>query len=47
MTAHIIDGKFFAKQLREELKGKISDCHAAPQLAVIWVGDNEASAVYV
>lgn len=49
MTAHIIDGKSIAKQIRDNLKSKIGINNSAisPTLAVILVGDNEASQIYV
>lgn len=47
MVAQIIDGKRIAAQLRCELAAKIVKIGVNPKLAVIWVGDNEASAVYV
>ena len=47
MTAQIIDGKNIAKQFRIELSQKIAQCSLPPKLAVIWVGDNEASRLYV
>ncbi len=47
----IIDGKTVAKQLKEELKQKVHALHEktgrVPGLAVILVGDDPASAVYV
>ena len=49
--AEIIDGKLVSQKLREELKTQIADFKAkngiSPGLAVIMVGDNPASAVYV
>ena len=49
MTAKIIDGKTAAKQIRDNLKNKITMSNSAisPTLAVILVGDNEASQIYV
>ncbi len=49
MTAHIIDGKSIAKQIRDNLKNKIgiNNSTISPTLAVILVGDNEASQIYV
>ena len=47
MAAKLIDGKAIAAQLREELKGAISGLESPPGLAVILVGDNPASHVYV
>ncbi len=49
--AEIIDGKIVSQKLREELKAEIDDFASkagrAPGLAVIVVGDDPASAVYV
>ena len=51
MSAQIIDGKAIAAQLRQELKQRVEQRIAAgkraPGLAVILVGDNPASQVYV
>jgi methylenetetrahydrofolate dehydrogenase (NADP+)/methenyltetrahydrofolate cyclohydrolase len=50
MTARIIDGKALAATLRTELKARIARAAAAgqaPGLAVVLVGDDPASAVYV
>ncbi len=51
MAAKIIDGKQVAASIRQELKGRVADLQArtgvTPGLAVILVGDNPASAVYV
>lgn len=50
MTAKIIDGKAVAARVCEELKVKVEQLTAAgrqPGLAVIIVGDNSASRVYV
>lgn len=47
MTATIIDGKNIAQNCRRELKEKISALPKAPELAVILVGNNPASEVYV
>jgi len=50
MTARIIDGKALAATLRSELAPRIAAAAAAgetPGLAVILVGDDPASAVYV
>lgn len=44
MKAQIIDGKSLAEQLLQDLKQKITH---APKLAVILVGDNPASRLYV
>ena len=49
--ARIIDGKAMAAELRAGLKNKITDLKAAhgvtPGLAVVLVGENPASAIYV
>lgn len=47
MTAQIIDGKKLAAQIRNDLKEKVSKLPQAPKLAVIMVGDNPASTIYV
>ena len=50
MTARIIDGKALSKQLREGFKARVATLVAqgvTPGLAVILVGDNPASRVYV
>ena len=51
MTAHLIDGKTIAAQLRENMKIQVANRQKSgqtiPGLAVIMVGDNPASAVYV
>jgi methylenetetrahydrofolate dehydrogenase (NADP+) / methenyltetrahydrofolate cyclohydrolase len=51
MAAKIIDGKQVAASIRQELKERVADLRArtgvTPGLAVILVGDNPASAVYV
>lgn len=44
MNAHIIDGKSLANQILQDLKQKIT---VAPKLAVVLVGDNPASHLYV
>lgn len=50
-SAHIIDGKAFALKLRENIAAKVPDFITAsgrkPGLAVILVGDDPASKVYV
>tara|TARA_R110002124_G_scaffold64985_1_gene177164 strand:+ start:48358 stop:49227 length:870 start_codon:yes stop_codon:yes gene_type:complete len=45
--AKIIDGKHIAQQLRAVLKDEIDQLSFTPGLAVILVGDNPASQVYV
>ena len=51
MTARIIDGKAFAADLREKIAGQVAAFRAAagraPGLAVVLVGEDPASAVYV
>jgi methylenetetrahydrofolate dehydrogenase (NADP+)/methenyltetrahydrofolate cyclohydrolase len=51
MTAQILDGKALAKTIRNELKEKVSTFQSStgiqPGLAVILVGENPASKVYV
>ena len=47
MTAQILDGKALAQQTRQELKQKISTLSTSPSLAVIIVGNNPASEIYV
>ncbi len=47
MTAHIIDGKQVAATLRAELATRIASLGFRPGLAVVLVGDDPASAVYV
>ena len=46
-NAQIIDGKAVAAKLREDLAGEVSASGAKPGLAVILVGDDPASHVYV
>lgn len=49
--AQIIDGKALAKEIRQELKGKVAlfkkESGIVPGLATVLVGDNPASRVYV
>ena len=48
--AEIIDGKAVAKKIRKELKKEVEELKTneiTPKLAVIMVGDNSASQVYV
>lgn len=47
MTAQILDGKKLAQSIREELKQKITSLPIKPSLAVIIVGKNPASEIYV
>lgn len=50
-TAHLLDGKSLAQAIQSELKTKIAELEPKigrpPGLAVLMVGDNPASAVYV
>lgn len=47
MTAVVIDGKKKALEIRENLAREIAEAKAHPVLAVVQVGDNPASQVYV
>ena len=51
MTAQIIDGKARAERLTDEIRGavaaRVAAGHSPPGLAVVLVGDNAASQVYV
>ncbi|MBD3587276.1 bifunctional methylenetetrahydrofolate dehydrogenase/methenyltetrahydrofolate cyclohydrolase FolD [Salinimonas sp. HHU 13199] len=51
MTAHIIDGKLIAKQVRQHVSSYVESLKAAgkrqPGLAVVLVGNDAASQVYV
>ena len=47
MTARILDGKALAERLRAEIAAKIAPLPYRPGLAVVIVGDDPASAVYV
>ena len=50
MSAQIIDGKQVASNVRAKLKrraAKLTECGIRPGLAVIMVGDNPASEIYV
>jgi len=47
MTAVRLDGKACAADLEERLKQRISKCSVEPHLAVVIVGDDPASHVYV
>lgn len=44
--AQIIDGKTIARNVRDTLAQKVSSCVEKPRLAVILVGNDEASLVY-
>ena len=43
----ILDGRFVANKIKQELKNKISQMPVKPGLAVICVGENPASQIYV
>jgi methylenetetrahydrofolate dehydrogenase (NADP+) / methenyltetrahydrofolate cyclohydrolase len=47
MTAAIIDGKAFAAKLRGEIAATVATMARKPGLAVVLIGDDPASAVYV
>ncbi len=47
MTAKIINGKEVAEKLRNELKKKVKNLKQKPGLAVVLVGDNPASQIYI
>lgn len=47
MTARILDGKALAARIRDEIAGKIATLGFRPGLAVVIVGNDPASAVYV
>ena len=47
MTAQIIDGKAVAQAIRARTKEAVQKLRRAPALAVVMVGENPASAVYV
>ncbi len=47
MSANYIDGKAIAKSIREKTKAAVTQLPRKPGLAVVMVGENPASAVYV
>ena len=47
MQAIIVDGKKRAIEIKNELKKQISACDEKPKMAVILIGDNPASQIYV
>jgi len=47
MPAKIIDGKKIAQQIQEEIRQRIEELKITPGLAVIMIGENPASQVYV
>lgn len=44
---HLIDGKALASKIQMELKGEIEAKHLSPHLAILLVGDDPASHLYV
>ena len=46
-SALILSGKALAEQIKNSLKQEISELGIAPGLAVILIGDNEASQLYI
>lgn len=47
MENPIMDGKALAAQLRQEIKARCESLDFQPGLAVVWVGDNPASEIYI
>ncbi|MBQ9709159.1 MAG: bifunctional methylenetetrahydrofolate dehydrogenase/methenyltetrahydrofolate cyclohydrolase FolD [Clostridia bacterium] len=47
MSATVIDGKALAFSMREQIKNEVSKFTVAPGLAVVMVGDNPSSEIYV
>ncbi len=47
MTAEILDGKKTSQKLLEELQEKVVNLPAKPLLAILLVGENPASQIYV
>jgi methylenetetrahydrofolate dehydrogenase (NADP+)/methenyltetrahydrofolate cyclohydrolase len=47
MSAKIIDGKAYAEKVKAELKAKVARLDVKPGLAVVLVGEDSASKVYV
>jgi len=47
MSANVIDGKQISKEVREQLKREIEELGFQPGLAVVLVGEDPASQVYV
>ncbi|HEU0050679.1 MAG TPA: bifunctional 5,10-methylenetetrahydrofolate dehydrogenase/5,10-methenyltetrahydrofolate cyclohydrolase [Patescibacteria group bacterium] len=44
---HLIDGKSLAERIRAELKKDITEAHLSPRLAILLVGHDPASELYV
>ena len=47
MTAKIIDGKKLSEKVLENIKKKVKEAEKKPGLAIVLVGDNPASQIYV
>ncbi|GAF84278.1 unnamed protein product, partial [marine sediment metagenome] len=47
MTAKIIDGKTLAAKFLEEVRKKVNEAEETPGLAIVLVGNNPASEIYV
>ena len=47
MAAIVMDGKALAAKIKEEVRCKVEQLDKKPGLAVVLVGDNPASRVYV
>ena len=47
MTAEIIDGKKIANEVLADIKSKTTDLGHTPKLAIVLVGNDEASLIYV
>lgn len=47
MTGQIINGKLIAENIKTELRNTIATLSATPKLAIILVGNDEASLIYV
>ena len=47
MPAQLIDGKAFATEIRKDIQGRIAGRKRAPGLAVVLVGSDPASQIYV
>jgi len=47
MTCKIIDCKFIAKKIKEQLTTQVAGLKVKPKLCVLLVGDDKASALYV
>ncbi len=47
MKTHLINGKSIADRYREKIAAAVANCQRPPHLAVILVGDNPASLIYV